>query len=90
MPHVNHIEVRREINDADEDGFFLVVTFISNVGMQPSFSVGTSNLIGYDPNGFTITRTVNGVKPEDYDVTIIQDLATTFVEIESLTTGKPY
>lgn len=90
MPHVNHVDVRREINDADEDGFFWVVTFISNVGMQPSFAVDTSNLIGYNPNGFTITRTVDGVKPEDYDVTIVEDLATTSVEIANLTTGKPY
>ena len=90
VPHVNHVDVRREINDADEDGFFWVVTFISNVGMQPSFSVDTSNLIGYNPNGFTITRTVDGVKPEDYDVTIIRDLATTSVDIKDLTTGKPY
>jgi len=31
-----------------------------------------------------------GVKPEDYDVTIVEDLATTSVDIEDLTTGKPY
>lgn len=63
------------------------MTFISNVGMQPSFSVDTSNLIGYNPNGFTITRTVDGVKPEDCDVTIVEDLAMASVEIENLTTG---
>ena len=29
-----------------------------------------------------------GVKPENYDVFIVEDLATTSVEIENLTTGK--
>ena len=62
MPHVNHVNVCREINDADEDGFFWVVTFISNVGMQPSFSVDTSNLIGYNPNGFTIWCESRGLR----------------------------
>ena len=89
-PHVNHVEVRQEINDAHNGGYIWIMTFISNIGAQPSFLVDTSNLVGTNPGGFLLTRTVTGVKPEAYDVTIIQDPTTTSLDIQNLKTGKPY
>ena len=90
MPHINHVEVRRESNDAHDNGYVWIVTFMSNMGPQPAFSVDTSNLVGTNPLGFTLTRTVHGVPPDDYDITIIQDPTTTSFDVEHLLTGKLY
>ena len=90
MPYVNHVEVRREVDNAFDNGYDWFITFKSNVGPQPDFSVDTQNLVGMNPLGFTITRTVPGVLPEDYDVTIIQDPTVTSFEMDNLITGKPY
>ena len=90
MPHINHVEVHRESNDAHDNGYVWIVTFMSNMGPQPAFSVDTSNLVGTIPLGFTLTRTVHGVRPDDYDITIIQDPTTTSFDIEHLLTGKLY
>ena len=90
MPHVNHVNVRREIDDAFDDGYEWFVTFTSNVGPQPDLSVDTSNLIGTNPLGFTISSVVPGVLPDDYDVTLVQDPTVTSYEMEGLLTGKPY
>jgi len=90
MPHVNHVEVRREDDDAFDNGYEWFVTFTSNVGPQPDFSVDTSNLIGTNPLGFTITRIVPGVLPDEYDVTLIEDPTVTSHEMDNLLTGKQY
>ncbi|KAL9181119.1 hypothetical protein ACHAXT_009924 [Thalassiosira profunda] len=89
MPNVNHVNVRREVDDS-LDGFRWVVTFTSNVGPQPAFQVDTANLVGTNPLGFTVARTVAGVLPDDYDATLVQDPAATSVELEHLVTGVTY
>ncbi|KAL7442689.1 hypothetical protein ACHAXH_009869 [Discostella pseudostelligera] len=90
LPHVNHVEVRREVDDNYDNGYDWFVTFISNVGPQPAFSVDTSGLVGMNPLGFTITRTVPGVPPSDYNVTIIHDPTATSFDVKNLSPGKPY
>ncbi|KAL7541113.1 LOW QUALITY PROTEIN: hypothetical protein ACHAXR_012985 [Thalassiosira sp. AJA248-18] len=89
MPNVNHVEVRRETEDA-YDGYQWFVTFTTNIGPQPAFSVDTSYLVGTNPLGFAITRTVAGISPDDYAVTVIQDPTVTSFDMENLLTGKPY
>ena len=90
MPYVNNVEVRREVDDDNPDGFLWFVTFTTNVGPQPSFSVDTSNLIGLNPTGFSITRDVPGELPDDYDVIVVQDLSMTSFNLTDLETGKMY
>jgi hypothetical protein len=57
---------------------------------QPAFSVDTSNLVGTNPLGFTLTRTVHGGPPDNYDFTIVQDTTTTSFDVKHLLTGKLY
>ena len=90
LPHVNHVDVRREIDDNSDDGYDWFVTFISNVGPQPAFSVDTSNLVGTNPMGFEITRLVPGVPPEDYNATVIRKPTMTSFDVKNLSPGKPY
>eukprot|EP00985_Skeletonema_marinoi_P002205 scaffold893_cov143-Skeletonema_marinoi.AAC.9 len=90
MPYVNNVEVRREVVDDNPDGFLWFVTFTTNVGPQPSFSIDTSNLIGLNPTGFSITRDVPGELPDDYDVIFVQDPSMTSFNLTDLETGKMY
>ncbi|KAL7444023.1 hypothetical protein ACHAXM_009254 [Skeletonema potamos] len=90
MPYVNNVEVRREVDDDIPDGFLWFVTFTTNVGPQPSFSVDASKLIGLNPTGFSITRDVQGELPHDYDAIVVQDPSTTSFNLTDLETGKLY
>ncbi len=90
MPHINHAEVCRESNDAHNNSYVWIVTFKSNMSPQPAFLVDTSNLVGTNPLGFTLTRTVHGGPPDDYDFTIVQGTTTTSFDVKHLLTGKLY
>jgi len=90
MPYVNNVDVRREVDDDNADGFLWFVTFTTNFGPQPAFSVDTSNLIGLNPTGFSITRDVPGELPDDYDAIVVQDPSTTSFNLTDLETGKIY
>ena len=63
---------------------------MSNICPQPASSVDSLILVGTNPLGLSITRTVLGVSPDDYDVAIIQDPTVTSFDMENLLTGKPY
>ncbi len=90
MPYVNNVDVRREVDDNNPDGFLWYVTFATNVGPQPSFSVDTSNLIGLNPTGLSISRDVPGELPVDYNVVAVQDPSMTSFNLNDLETGKMY
>ena len=89
IPYVNNVEVRREI-DANSSGHLWFITFTSNIGPQPSFSVDTSNLIGLNPIAFSINRDVTGAFPDDYHAMILQDPSATSYNLTDLDTGKMY
>ena len=87
MPYVNNVEVRRDYNP---DGYTWFVTFTTNLGPQPAFSVDTSNLVGLNPTSFSITRDVPGELPDDYNAVVVQDPSTTSFNLTDLHTGKMY
>ena len=60
------------------------------MGPQPAYLVETSNLVRTNPLRFTLTCTVHGVPPDDYDFTIIQDPMTISFDVKHLLTGKLY
>ena len=88
MPHINHVHVRREVVEGF-DGYQWFVTFTSNVGPQPVFSVDATFLIGTNPIAFSTTRTVTGILPHCYFSEIV-DPNSTSLELQGLVTGKPY
>ncbi|KAL7554112.1 hypothetical protein ACHAWF_017504 [Thalassiosira exigua] len=89
MPNVNHVDVRREIHSGN-DGYEWYVTFVTNAGPQPALTVDPSGLVGTNPLGFSITRTVPGILPDDYAVVAIDDPTATSFVMDNLMTGKPY
>ena len=60
------------------------------MGPQPAYLVETSNLVRTNPLRFTLTCTVHGVTPDDYDFTIIQDPTTASFDVKHLLTGMLY
>ena len=88
MPNVNHVHVRREVVEGF-DGYQWFVTFTSNIGPQPAFSVDATFLIGTNAIAFSATRTVMGVSPDCYFSEKV-DPNSTFLELQGLVTGKPY
>ncbi|KAL7473049.1 hypothetical protein ACHAXS_013421 [Conticribra weissflogii] len=91
MPHVNHVAVRREIDDSYiNDGFKWVVTFLTNVGDQPDFFAETSKLIGTNPLGFITRSLIDGIPPNGYQSFIIDDPEATSYKLGNLQTGRPY
>lgn len=88
MPNVNHVEVRREIDNVD--GYQWFVTFVSNEGPQPSFTVDYSHLVGANTAGFSVARSVLGVLPESYASFTIADPTVSTFDLTNLQTGRPY
>eukprot|EP00956_Cyclotella_meneghiniana_P022416 scaffold42451_cov66-Cyclotella_meneghiniana.AAC.3 len=88
MPDVNHVHVRREIVEGS-DGYQWFVTFISNVGPQPTFSVDTTFLVGTNPMAFSVSRSVAGLLPDCYSSALVDPSVTSF-ELQDLATGKLY
>ncbi|KAL3797523.1 hypothetical protein HJC23_009887 [Cyclotella cryptica] len=89
MPYTNHVQVRREVAEVS-GGYRWFVTFSSNVGPQPAFSVDTTYLVGANPSGFTVTRSVTGTVPDCYLSVIADDPTATTLQLHDLVTGKPY
>ena len=92
MDSVGQVEVRREDGDpAGTDGYKWYITFLTNVGPQPSLSVDTEALIGTnDPAGFRVSKLVVGISPDNFSQITISDPATTVVNITGLDTGVEY
>ena len=94
MDSVGQVEVRREDGDpagSSTDGYKWYITFLTNVGPQPSLSVDTEALIGTnDPAGFRVSKLVEGISPDNFSQITISDPATTVVNITGLDTGVEY
>ncbi|KAL7514942.1 hypothetical protein ACHAXN_013076 [Cyclotella atomus] len=88
MPNVNHVQVRRDVVDNTE-GYQWFVTFTSNVGPQPAFSIDTTFLVGANQDAFSANRIVAGVLPNCYSTFLVQPTSTS-LELQDLVTGKAY
>ena len=93
MDSVGQVEVRREDagSAGNEDGYKWYITFLTNVGPQPSLLIDTEALLGSnDPAGFRSSKLVEGIAPDNFSQITISDPATTVVNITGLDTAVQY
>lgn len=93
MDSFGQVSVRREDagSAGNEGGHKWYITFLTNVGPQPSLLVDTEALLGTNnPAGFRSSKLVEGVAPDNFSQITISDPATTVVNITGLDTAVPY
>eukprot|EP00957_Ditylum_brightwellii_P064285 4878520-Ditylum_brightwellii.AAC.1 len=82
MIAVGQVDVRRDT--ALDGGFKWTITFLTNMGPQPLFSIDASRLFGTNPSGFKAREIVHGELPNNYKKIVLPDTSVTSINITGL------
>ena len=88
MPFVHKIDVKRK--GRVSDGFVWSITFLSNIGPQPSIEIDVSLLQGVSPSAFLPRKARAGELPQDYRSFDIDNRPVNSPNITGLKTGHHY
>lgn len=86
---VGQVHVQRE--DGISNGYLWIITFLTNFGPQPSFTVNTDALVGTNPDGFRRSTVIlEGQFPDRFSAVQVLDPSTRALNLTGLDTGTNY